>query len=209
MDQLKDSKLDKWGYVIYRCTYADNDAAWERFKTIVHEQTQEDLDATPELANRLEWTFVEDRATLDGASIPQLRERFNRWAAKAVVAENPRTQIRTPDCRPTAVSGRYCCFIHVDEAALQSVVVAAPEQYVNLVDSLWQPMGDDRYHGHGYDPDDPLNEVLDPIDGCIEENVGWMRVELGLAFSAYLYVGAGDTASWYLSYRRPPEVVWQ
>jgi hypothetical protein len=206
MDQLKDSKLDKWGYVIYRCTYKD-DGAWERFKTIVHEQAQEDLDATPELANRLEWTFVEDREILDGASIPQLRERFNRWAAKAVVAENPRAQVQTQG-RPTAVSGRYCCFIHVDEEALQSVM-AAPEQYVNLVDSLWQPMGDDRYHGHGYGPDDPLNEVLDPIDGCAEENVGWMRVELGLAFSAYLYVGAGDTANWYLSYRRPPEVVWQ
>jgi hypothetical protein len=216
MDQLKRLKHDKWGYVIYRCTYED-DAAWDRFKQIVHERTQEDLqdsDDTPELADYLEWTFVEDRATLDGASIPRLRERFNLWAAEAVVAENPRARIRTPDCCPTAVSGRYNCFIHVDEEALQSVVAApglnrySEPGYVNLVNSLWEPMGD-RYYDHGYDPDDPLNEVLEPIDGCVEENVGWMRVQLRLAFSAYLYVGAGDAESWYLSYRRPPEVFWQ
>jgi hypothetical protein len=36
-----------------------------------------------------------------------------------------------------------------------------------------------------------------------------MRVQLRLAFSAYLYVGAGDAESWYLSYRKPPEVFWQ
>jgi hypothetical protein len=213
MDQLKRLKHDKWGYVIYRCTYED-DAAWDRFKQIVHERTQEDLqdsDDTPELADYLEWTFVEDSATLDGASIPRLRERFNLWAAEAVVAENPRARIRTPDCCPTAVSGRYNCFIHVDEEALQSVVAApglnrySEPGYVNLVNSLWEPMGD-RYYDHGYDPDDPLNEVLEPIDGCVEENVGWMRVQLRLAFSAYLYVGAGDAESWYLSYRRPPEV---
>jgi hypothetical protein len=216
LEDLKRLKHDKWGYVVYRCTYKD-DAAWDAFKRTIHEQTQEDFkdSDTPELAEYLEWTFVEDRATLDGASIPQLRERFNQWAAKAVVAENPRAQQNQNHDRPTAVSGRYSCFIHVDEAALQSMM-AGPERisygeptYVNFVDALWDPMGDQYHDGHCYDPDDELNEVLDPIDGCVEENVGWMRVEVGLAFSAYLYMGTGDSVHWYLYYRRPPGVLWQ
>jgi len=216
LDDLKRLKHDKWGYVVYRCTYKD-DATWDAFKRTVHEQTQEgfqDSDS-PELAEYLEWTFVEDRATLDGASIPQLRERFNQWAAKAVVAENPRAQQNQNDYRPTGVSGRYSCFIHVDEEALQSMT-AAPERSsygeptcVNFVDALWEPLGE-RYHaGHCYDPDDELDEVFDPIDGCVEENVGWMKIEVGLAFSTYLYMGAGDSVHWYLYYRRPPEVLWQ
>jgi hypothetical protein len=202
LDELKRLKHDKWGHVIYRCTYND-DAAWDRFKQIVHEETRESLrdSDSPALAEYLEWTFVEDRATLDGASIPQLRVRFNQWAAKAVVAENPRAQVQSQGCA-TAVSGRYSCFIHVDKEALQEIVTWGPGLgYVNFVDSLWEPMGD-RYFEDGYEPEE--DEILEPVDGCAEENVGWMRVSVRMAFGAYFYLGAGDSEHWYLFYRRPP-----
>ena len=82
---LDKSKHDKWGYVIYRCTYK-NDQDWDRFKQLVHTRFQEYIakSDTPQIAESLEFTFVEDRATLDGASRGQLRKRFNEWAAQAL-----------------------------------------------------------------------------------------------------------------------------
>lgn len=209
MADLKRLKYDKWGYVVYRCTYKD-DAAWGHFKQTIYQQTRQDLreSDTPELAEHVEWTFVEDREALDGVPIPRLRERFNRWAAKAVVAENPRAQAGT-EGRSTIVGGRYNCFVHVDEEALQSVL-RGPEReneygelaHVNFVDALWEPYGDSHFEG-GYEPD-----ILEPIDGCTEGNVGWMRMSVHLVFSAYIYVGAGDSTHWHLFYRRPPDIVF-
>ena len=90
------SKHDKWGFVVYRCTYHD-DHAWERIKQIFHERTQQALQRsdTPEVADSHEWTFVDDRAALDGASKPQLRECFNNWASHAMATEQPRAKAET------------------------------------------------------------------------------------------------------------------
>jgi hypothetical protein len=126
----------------------------------------------PEVADKLEWTFVEDRAALDGASRTQLRERFKQWAAQAIFTEQPRAQAQAQE-DPTFGIPRYDYFIQVDEEALQSVL-AAPKNdisgkgFVNFVDARWKPLGD-RYS----DNDD---EKFDPIDGCTEENVGWIRI---------------------------------
>lgn len=154
VEVVDDMKHDKWGFVIYRCTYQD-DQAWERFETKVYEHTQEwvqdpDTD-TPEVANSLEWTFVENRAALKGASMAQLRERFNRRAALAVVDEQPRgraqTQAKHPDVRTFGIP-RYEHFIQIDEEALQSVLAQPetgfwPRGIDNFVDARWRPLGVD------------------------------------------------------------------
>jgi hypothetical protein len=42
---LTSSKHEKWGFVVYRCTSQD-DYAWERFKQIFHERTQQALQSS-------------------------------------------------------------------------------------------------------------------------------------------------------------------
>jgi hypothetical protein len=211
LNTLEAMNHDKWGFVIYRCTYKD-DQAWDRFKQIICESTRTIMQSSdaPEVANGLEWTFVEDRATLDGASRSQLRERFRQWAPQAIITEQPRDQARF---NPNATFGvpRYHYFVQVDEQALESVL-AAPEVdlqgagFVNFVDSRWKPLGD-RYYDDGDEPDD--DEVLDPIDGCTEENVGWMRITAGTMANTEFYDAAADFAegAWYAFYRRPPGVL--
>jgi len=49
---------------------------------------------TPEVADSLEWTFVEDRTSLDGASTSSLCERFNKSAAEAIRTEQLRAKAR-------------------------------------------------------------------------------------------------------------------
>lgn len=84
-DDLLSRKHDRRGWVIYRCTYGDNEA-WARFQQIIHQRSRQTMAAsdTPEAADGLEWTVVEDRGALDGASRDQLRACFQTWAAEAV-----------------------------------------------------------------------------------------------------------------------------
>jgi len=234
---LAEIKHDKWGFVIYRCTYQD-DRAWERFKQIFHERTREylEMSETPEaatsLAESLEWTFVEDRVALDGASKCQLRESFKEWAVRNIATEQPRAQTQAEtqeDPGPTFWIPRYRYFIQVDEEALQSVLAAPKDDFheggfINFVDSRWKPMGDrpsrscisDNRDIEGADEDEVAedegeDEVFDPIDGCTEENVGWMRLAAATVVGTEFYVGVFDYpgGGWYVSYKRPPEtVIW-
>lgn len=220
LDYLAELKHDKWGFVIYRCTYQD-DHAWERFKQIIHERTQKFLkrsdtpEAAKSLADSLEWIFVEDRTALDGASRSQLRERFKEWAAHAIVTEQPRAQAETKqDPEPTFGILRYHYFIQVDEEALQSVL-AAPKLdlygkgFINFVDSRWKPLGDRPSRSIIEDIEDE-DEGFDPIDGCTEENVGWMRFAASTAFDTEFHVSVFDYpgGGWYVSYKRPPEIAY-
>ncbi|KAL8909497.1 MAG: hypothetical protein Q9207_000177 [Kuettlingeria erythrocarpa] len=138
-DDLRHFKHDKWGWIIYRSTYGD-DEAWTRFQQTINERSRERMakpGVPPEVANSLEWTFVSDPITLDGASRDQLRRRFRAWAAEAGRTEQPRAADHEKNWNGLR-SQRYTYFVQVDEEALRSVVDADPSDrwdvgWVNLV----------------------------------------------------------------------------
>ncbi|KAH6706369.1 hypothetical protein BKA61DRAFT_138235 [Leptodontidium sp. MPI-SDFR-AT-0119] len=209
-DCLQDGKHDKWGWVIYRCTY-DDDEGWNRFKRFIIQQSQANIveSDTPELADGLEWTFIEDRATLDGASKDQLRSRFKQWASEALKTEQPRVE----DPLSTAYGNpRYTYFIHVDESALKSMVYGGPQPpkmdgrrgYVNFVDAEWKPLSEIK-SDLGI-VDEAEDEVHEPIDGCTEENVGWMRIALHMVGAEFYELMMGNRDVWYTVYKRSPQV---
>lgn len=74
-------KPDKWGTVIYRCTYKD-DQAWSRFKQKLQTETRETVEfykrTTEPVAENHQWRLIENRALLDGASKAQLRSLFKQ-----------------------------------------------------------------------------------------------------------------------------------
>ncbi|KAI6839556.1 hypothetical protein KC332_g6544 [Hortaea werneckii] len=195
---------DKWGFVIYRCTYRDNQA-WDLFKDIVRRRTLEDMadSDAPEAADRLEWTFVDDEASLDGASKNQLRARFRQWATEAISTENPRAEHHQIFAVP-----RYRYLIQVDEQSLRSVVSSPAldplgKGYVNFVDSQWtQSSGDDD------DASEEDEEGYELIEGCAEEDVGWMKIA-AIMIDASFYDIASSFAygGWLVYYKRPPATV--
>lgn len=201
-------KHDKWGWVIYRCTYDDDDA-WTRFKQSINQQSRETIarSDTPEAGDSLEWTFVEDRGTLDGASRDQLRARFKAWAADAIRTEQPRAE----DDRTFGIP-RYNFFIQVDQAALRDVVYEAPlppekdvhgQGYVNFVDANWEPLSERLPTGAR-----EVDELYEPIDGCREEDVGWMKIALNMVGPYFYEAMTGFPDVWYAFYQRPPETLY-
>jgi hypothetical protein len=93
------------------------------------------------------------------------------------------------------------------------------EGFVNFVDSQWKPLGertnpygveeDEDYEVYEDEEDEDEDEVLDPIDGCTEENVGWMKLQASSSIGAefYLIVYGYRAGGWYVAYQRPPELV--
>ncbi|KAK6432421.1 hypothetical protein LTR95_011405, partial [Oleoguttula sp. CCFEE 5521] len=199
-DGLLEDKHDKWGWVIYRCSYKD-DEAWERFKQIITQRTRAQIlkSDAPEAFNSLEWTFVSDRPTLEGIPMNRLRSLFKTWAATAVHAEQPRATDHV-----LQLSGpRYNYFV-------QSVISPTEQDplrggLVKFVDARWRPLAE-AFPGQIEEPDP--EDVLEAIDGCTEENVGWMLISLGMIGAEFYESSYSFMDAWYAYYVRPPERVW-
>lgn len=126
-----------------------------------------------------------------------------------MVTEQPRS-LAASQRNPTFGIPRYNFFIQVDEEALQSVLAASDELYgegyVNFVDPQWRSLAEQSVNYElRINPDD---EVFEPIDGCTEEDVGWMRIASGMIDATwYATVVDFHGGAWYAYYRRPPEIV--
>jgi hypothetical protein len=197
--------VDKWGWVIYRCSYAAaNEAIWARFRSHVETYSREEIAASdaPEIADRLEWTWVED-STLDFASPAALREKFRAWAAKEVE--------RQPGDYSPEVIPRYNFFIVVDDEAMRSLDepddLGMPwprNAFVKFVDADWEPSSpddaeqEDEFGG---------SEAFEPIGGCTENDIGWMRIAPHMVNTDFYDDWCGDLNLWTVFYKRPPKIL--
>jgi hypothetical protein len=197
-DDLRHFKHDKWGWVIYRTTYGD-DEAWSQFQRIINERSRKRMaepDVLPEVANSLEWTFVSDPTTLDGASRDQLRHRFRAWAAEAERTEQPRATDHPKNWNGLR-SQRYTYFVQVDEEALRSVVDADPSDawdvgWVNLVRAEEEP-------DLGRDVKEDVKEVDDE---------GWMMISAQMVGPDFYDAIGQMPDNWYAFYSPPPGLVF-
>lgn len=205
LERLDSYKHDKWGWVFYRCTYGD-DEAWARFQQIINEKTRMFSARHTELFKRLEWTFVSDPATLNGATREQLRRRFRAWAAEAIWTEQPRATPESEARLYNIPTPRYSVFIQVDEESLRSVIEADPKEtldvgWVNLV------RADDDVNNLIDDPEIDDREIDDrEIDDPVIGDMSWMRISINMLEPGGYEVLAGDEDSWHLYYVSPPDV---
>ncbi|KAH8693417.1 hypothetical protein GQ44DRAFT_719628 [Phaeosphaeriaceae sp. PMI808] len=206
---LEGLPIEKWGWVIYRCAY-DDDQTWTRFRAHVESSSRESIAESdaPEIADLLEWTWVEDAASLNGVSTDALRKQFRAWAVDEV-AHQP------GDYEPPDIS-RFRYFIKVDEEALQSLAQPDPfnpsrlnTAFVKLVDGNWEPDPSPAIAEKKEEDEDDFSQegALEPIDGCAEEDVGWMRISpFMINADFYEVLGSGED-QWYIFYERPPSIV--
>ncbi|KFY18428.1 hypothetical protein V493_08623 [Pseudogymnoascus sp. VKM F-4281 (FW-2241)] len=200
-DDLRHFKHDKWGWVLYRCSYGD-DEAWTRFQQIIHERSRKGMAERGfplEVANSLEWTFVSDRTSFDGASRDQLRQHFYAWAAAAEKTE----QLRAVDNERNWTgdkSQRYIYFIQVDEEALRSVVDADPS---DSLDEGWVNLIRCRDGDLDLDWRQREKENVDEEDG----DEGWMMIAAHMVGPDFYDAIGRMPQDWYTFYTPPPGLV--
>ncbi|KAF2715346.1 hypothetical protein K504DRAFT_457523 [Pleomassaria siparia CBS 279.74] len=90
---LNKDAANKWGFVIYRCTYGDDDA-WNRFMKHLDERTRLNLETynASDLFSRIDWSVVHD-ADLEGADSEDVRtynnsRRFSIWKQNSAEKDN-------------------------------------------------------------------------------------------------------------------------
>ncbi|KAL4902737.1 hypothetical protein BDW74DRAFT_157486 [Aspergillus multicolor] len=75
--------------------------------------------------------------------------------------------------------------------------------HVNLVLADWEPEDGLEDGGEGWYEE----EVLELIDGCTQEDVGWMKVS-GSGLLPCFFIYLGDPEDWHYKYVRPPEMYY-
>ncbi|GKT64089.1 hypothetical protein ColTof4_04365 [Colletotrichum tofieldiae] len=112
--------VHKWGFVIYRCTY-DDDELWNRYlaqlKSFCHDELVEERRAEL-LEQYLDWVVIEDRATLDNASRFEVRKHFNQWLSGQNIPTFP-AKAYTNTSPIELPRFRYC--LYVDKQCLNTV----------------------------------------------------------------------------------------
>jgi hypothetical protein len=106
---------DKWGWVIYRCSYAKEfDGAWDDLKRRIQQGTRESIvkSDAPGIAEMMDFVFVED-PKLEGASVEELRRRFQTWARG-----NNTASFDMDDNTQGSRGSRYEFFLKVDGEGL-------------------------------------------------------------------------------------------
>lgn len=172
---LDEDGFKKWGFVIYRCTYQNNT---DRQNFMDHF-----VSAAPgylEFYNGLDLldtftpTVLED-PSFEGATVATLREHFHQWKKTALKEEQGVSEDYTP------TSGRYRFFITVDQEAMESVLntpLGGFEEYelghVRMVNAEWKWTDVPEEDSEDEDISEP--EEFEPLEGCTEDDVGWMNI---------------------------------
>ncbi|KAL2882727.1 hypothetical protein SGCOL_001938 [Colletotrichum sp. CLE4] len=165
----------------------------------------------------MKWTFLEDKQQLDGASTAKLRAHFREWVKQsAPPRDSSETRPREPNppglesSSDNTMYDQY--FVQVDDTSLRSIVYRElpPAEanmdirgHISLVSAEWEPARLEDYHGDRVIED---HFSFPELEGCTEENVGWMRL-------AVSEVGPSTFERiphlWYIVYERPPDILYR
>lgn len=190
----------KWGFVIYRTIYDDDDA-FQRYMAFLQQSLEESLD----MAGRKElllkyhsFIVVDDKKLLDGATKAQVRNHFVAWVeeqnAAGVIPELARVRKeRLPRFNHCLVVDKACMqtFIHYGVQTAQGVQLT-PRVACAVLDSNWQSPG----QGSNDCP---------PIENCRKFYVGWMYFDAESLLGIYDECSTDDyDDEGILGYKRPP-----
>ncbi|KLJ12566.1 hypothetical protein EMPG_12394 [Blastomyces silverae] len=202
-ESLKDDKLKKdktWGFVVYRCTYSDDDA-WEEMLDLIcsHMEGYLMMEGGEEFWDRHELIVVDDRTQLDGASSHVVRDHFNRFVQNEMdkLPKLPESEREEEELlrKKIASATRYNFCLFVDDISLESMK-HMPEPVIKLLCREWGPLPvqEGEYTVH---PDFEDGKTADE-----KEDVGWRYIYVLSCFEFYDKLhGPGK---WALHYERPP-----
>ncbi|KAM0326097.1 hypothetical protein ACHAQA_006690 [Verticillium albo-atrum] len=210
VNQRASTGFAKWGFVIYRGTY-DNDTRWETFITLLKASLVEELqyvEQEDELGPDLEWTIIEDRTNLEGASKDNVRAQFLEWVAARSV-ERDGVQANVPWLVKYVPRFRYC--LYVDEASFGSITAHRVRMTGQWCLDGGKVVIIDGTHGHNdeeeKEEDDSEESEEDDgytsVEGNTSYDVGWAYIDaigLGDLYASLCWAGC-DSEKWEGVYR--------
>lgn len=199
---LKKDGFTTWGFVIVRCTY-HNDSDWEKFMGRIIGAVSEDLEFHKglDMLETFAPTVLED-PSFEGATVATLREHFHKWKKTAMKEEQGVSEDYVPK------SGRYRFFITVDQEAMESVLNTAVGEYeeyelghVRMINAEWKW----TYVPEEDPEDEPEVEEFEPLEGCPEDDVGWMNIRWRIVQLPGFYK-MKEIDDWQTHYARYPGI---
>ncbi|KAK8043415.1 hypothetical protein PG993_005845 [Apiospora rasikravindrae] len=223
-----------WGFVVYRCTYT-SDRDWDLCVQRIHSAVRKGMDVYNgrDLLQEgcFKLTVIADASMFDGASTRAVRQHFQDWCARIVHEEqgSPR-EIRGRQHKPPPgdwllpVRYRFC--IQINEASMRSFIPEQGEPWVKIIKSDWDPseartqrrqppnetglgrtveMCEHDNDHEGDFTDDNEEEEYPDMEGCKEEDVGWMKVQL-TGLMPDMYADLRSPNLWDIQYIRPPDM---
>jgi hypothetical protein len=224
-EQLLEDGHRVWGFVVYRCTYGD-EHAWETCLERIHALVQRRMGFynALDMLDDLQLTVFDDAHEFDHASTHTVREHFKEWRKHAVPEEQgtraeleARRGATEPDHDNMAVRYKFC--IQIDESALRGIVSTkgGHTAWVNLIEADWDVEAAaaereqdrrEQEEDENFDPEDleDCAELFREIDGCTDNNIGWMRVRFQSLIPG-LYAKLRNPYALEYMYVRPPDVL--
>lgn len=205
---MQQTGFQKWGFLVYRCTYSD-DEAWLRYVQYIRDKTIANLDHLGQrflLEKYLDIQVVEDRNQLDGASKSQVRSLFADWAENHRQTEQGGPGMASR-CAKMIPRFNYC--VYVDQACLDTL----------LAHEVWQREREEGGHKRELpprvvcaiidtdcEPEGEGQEGYEPVEGCTRYFPGWMYCRLDFTTSLYNRLHAEELTQGPQEYERPPVV---
>ncbi|KAF5021894.1 hypothetical protein F66182_6042 [Fusarium sp. NRRL 66182] len=197
---MQETEFHHWGFVIYRCAYADQ-SQWDRYFEFFKAAVEDELEyrgLSSLLMKYCDWTVIHDPATLDGASKDIVRQRFAAWAAgRSAERDGPGADRPTVELMPRF---RYC--VYVDQGCLDTVdqyyswvEEGSPRHIRKVVCVILDKDCDHRGRGRG---------GQESVEGCLRSYTGWMYAIVESIPGVYNRLSYEDLGEG--DYYRPPSV---
>ena len=201
LQQIEEEMLPehrKWGYIVYRTTYADEEQ-WshciEFFQNLVRKITRKKTGGPEHASKYLDFPDRNDHIAFNNATTAPLRTHFEQWRrsdeafTKQGMQHNQRRQLWD--------SMRYRGFVRIDTESMQSILEVASGRltsssaWVDVVQVDWpedDPDEEDEDEDADEDGDgdedenmpdkDKFEDGWPPIEGVTAYNVGFQRVSV-------------------------------
>ena len=209
IEGMQKTGYHRWGFVVYRCTYND-DQAWLRYLKYMIDRIIDSLelrDLRNLLEKYLEIQTIEDRDRLDNASKTLVRTLFAAQAERDRQTEQggPGTASQLARRIP-----RFNFCLYVDQACLDTLLAREkwerehenggqegqmPPPFVvcAIIDTDCEPGGEGK---DGYEP----------VEGCTRYFPGWMYCVVDFLVGTYNRLHREELTGGYKDYERPPVV---
>jgi len=188
LQELRDAAVLRWGFVVFRTAYGDDDA-WRRFREYyghTGSYAMAQWQGGSEMWPMHESVFVSDRAALEGADTAALRLKMQAMREAGEIPEGVRDD----------------AFLVADETALSNGQVVAGERYSSMIEPS------KTVFLRAVDPDhDSATPV--PLEGAYKGFEGEITVPLPKVFDWLHYTLFSKSETWQVRYWQTTTKEWR